>query len=139
MNKKIKPLLLLTLLSTLPIIASAATGDTTFNDIVTQVKGWLGGSLGLVFVLMSFLGAAAAVVGMAPMKVMFPVLGLTLSLHYGPGILENIFGATGDMTFGHSHSFTLYDIVILMASSSLAIIAMSKVNKSKNKSLEGLN
>ncbi len=139
MSKKIKPLLLLALLSGLPLIASASTGDTTFNDIVTQVKGWLGGSLGLVFVLLAFLGAAAAIVGMAPMKVMFPVLGLTLALHYGPGILEKIFGATGDMTFGHSHSFTIYDIAILMASSAISVIAMSKAKKSKNLALEGLN
>lgn len=138
MNKRIKPLLLLILLSALPMIASATTGDTTFNDIVTQVKGWLGGSLGLAFVLVAFLGAAAAVVGMAPMKVMFPVLGLTLTLHYGPGILEKIFGATGDMTFGHSHSFTLYDVAILMLSSALATVAMSSVKKNDNQQLEGL-
>lgn len=139
MNKKLKSLLLLALLSGIPLIASASTGDTTFNDIVTEVKAWLGGSLGLAFVLIAFLGAAAAVVGMAPMKVMFPVFGLTVALHYGPGILEKIFGATGDMVYGHSHSFTLYDIAILMAASSLVIIAMSKSKKSKKQSLEGFN
>ncbi len=138
MNKKIKFLALLTLCA-IPLMASATTGDTTFNDIVTQVKGWLGGSLGLTFVLVAFLGAAAAVVGMAPMKIMFPVLGLTLMLHYGPGILENIFGATGDITFGHSHAFTLFDIAILMLSSAITIIAISTVKEFKNQQLEGLN
>lgn len=136
MNQKIKPLLLLTLLSTLPMIASATSGDTTFMDIVTVVKAYLGGSLGLLFVLLAFLGSAAAVVGMAPMKVMFPVLALTLALHYGPGILEKIFAATGDVMFGHSHSFSIYDIAILMSCSMLAIIAFSK-EKNNNVTLEG--
>lgn len=126
MNKILKTTLLLSMLAGLPLVASATTGDATFTDIVTQVKGWLGGSLGLVFVLLAFLGAAAAVVGMAPMKVMFPVFGLTLALHYGPGILENVFSATGDMPFAHAHTFTVYDLGILLASSAIAVIAISK-------------
>lgn len=139
MNKKIKLLVLLTL-SAIPLMASASTGDNTFMDIVTEVKGYLGGSLGFLFVLLAFLGAAAAMVGMAPMKVMFPVFGLTLALHYGPGILEKIFGATGDAVLGHSHSFTLYDIAILMVASAMAITALNmQKSNGDNKLVKGIN
>ena len=74
MNKK--HILLTALFSVLPVLAFATTGDATFSDITTQLKAYLGGSLGLLFVLLGFLGAAAAVAGYASMKTMFPVFGV---------------------------------------------------------------
>lgn len=127
MNKK--ALLLASLFSLLPVLSFASTGDTTFSDITTQLKAYLGGSLGLVFVFIGFLGAGAAVAGFAPMKVMFPVFGLTLALHYGPKILEDIFGATGDFGISYLHhaaNFTLYDLAIVMASAALLVLGMQK-------------
>jgi hypothetical protein len=130
-----KSLLLISLFSLLPVLTFASTGDATFSDITTQLKAYLGGSLGLVFVFIGFLGAGAAVAGFAPMKVMFPVFGLTLALHYGPKILENIFGATGD--FGpsymhHAANFTPYDLALILASAALLVIGVHK-SRSINK------
>ena len=48
MNKKY---LLIASFSFLPVLAFAATGDTTFGDITTQLTTYLGGSLGMLFVL----------------------------------------------------------------------------------------
>lgn len=108
----------------LPVIAFASTGDTTFNDIYTQISGYLTGSLGLVFVILGFLGAGAAVAGFASMKVMFPVFGLALALHYGPGILVKIFGATGDINDGtiyQTGNFEISSLIVLM----LAIVVFA--------------
>ena len=124
-----KQKLLLTGLLCSPLLCFASTGDTTFSDIVTALEGYLGGSLGLVFVLIGFLGAGAAIAGMAPMKLMFPVFGLTLALHYGPKALETIFGATGDYYPGNLHhtpSFNLADMVMLMLTTGLIAIAYHK-------------
>ncbi len=113
--------LMLVMLS--PALCFAAGGDTTFNDIVQKLKDWLGGSLGFMFVLFGFLGAAAAVAGQASMKIMFPVFGLTLALHYGPAVLEDIFGASGTINSINHPQFTLIDLVILMSASALGVYA----------------
>lgn len=128
MNRK--KFIILTALLALPSLCFASTGDTTFNDIVDQVKAYMGGSLGLLFVLLSFLGAAAAVVGMAPMKVMFPTFGLAIALHYGPDAIEKVFGATGDLVLGHAQTFTSYDLILLLAASALFVIG-AHVNKAQ--------
>lgn len=133
MNKKC---LLLIVFSILPIFAFATTGDTTFGDITTQIKAYLGGSLGLTFVLIGFVGAGAAIAGFAPMKVMFPVFGLTMALHYGPAILEKIFAATGDYasaTIHHTRDFTPVDLIIVLLAAAIFIIGIHKSNQNKIK------
>jgi hypothetical protein len=106
-----------------PAVCFAAGGDTTFGDITQKLKDWLGGSLGFMFVLFGFLGAAAAVAGQASMKLMFPVFGLTIALHYGPAILEDIFGASGATNSINHPLFTLVDLALLMAASALVVYA----------------
>ena len=137
MNKK--HILLASLFSVLPVLAFATTGDATFSDITTQLKAYLGGSLGLLFVLLGFLGAAAAVAGYASMKTMFPVFGLTLALHYGPAVLETIFGATGDYSsiLHHSPDFTPADLAIVMISVVLFVIAKERNTKNKEIAAKG--
>lgn len=125
MNKRILGLLL----TGLPVLSFASTGDTTFTDIVTQLEAYLGGSLGLVFVLIGFLGAGAAIAGFAPMKVMFPVFGLTLALHYGPKILETIFAATGEAPLSHVPNFNLLDLAFMLASGAILAIGIERQRK----------
>lgn len=127
----LKKVILLASILTLPSLCFASTGDSTFTDIVTQVKAYMGGSLGLLFVMLAFLGAAAAVVGMAPMKVMFPVFGLTIALHYGPDALESMFGATGDLMRSYSQSFTPYDLMFMLVASALFVVG-AHVHKGHN-------
>lgn len=127
MNKKILGLLL----TCLPVLSFASTGDQTFSDIVTQLEGYMSGSLGMVFVLIGFLGAGAAMAGFAPMRVMFPVFGLTLALHYGPQVLEKIFvyGATGDLPMTHSSYSPSCDLALMLASSALLVLGIKKQRK----------
>lgn len=132
MNKK--HCILTVIFALLPVLSFATTGDTTFNDITTQIKAYLGGSLGLTFVLIGFLGAGAAIAGFAPMKIMFPVFGLTLALHYGPKILENIFSATGEydgFKMHYGYGFDYSDLAIILAAASLFILGTHKkrINK----------
>lgn len=126
-----KKFIILATLLALPSLCFASTGDDTFMDIVDQVKTYMGGSLGLLFVMFSFLGAAAAVVGMASMKVMFPTFGLAIALHYGPGVIEKIFSATGSLVSGQTQTFTDYDLILLLASSALFVIG-AHVNRAQN-------
>ena len=137
MNKK--HILLASLFSVLPVFAFATTGDTTFADITTQLKAYLGGSLGLLFVLLGFLGAAAAVAGYASMKTMFPVFGLTLALHYGPAILETIFGATGEYSalLHHTPEFTPADLAIVMVSVVVFILGKERNARDKDTAAKG--
>lgn len=116
-------LVFLAILMLSPALCFASTGDSTFMDVVTKVKDWLGGSLGFLFVLIAFLGAAAAVAGAANPRVMFPVFFLTLALHYGPGILEDIFGASGTVNSLNHPQFTVFDLLVLMAASALTVYA----------------
>ncbi len=124
--------IILILLLSLPVLAFATTGDssdTTFNALIDELKKYLGGSLGMVFVLIGFIGAAAAVAGFAPMKVMFPVFGLTLTLKYGPGILEKMFGSTGDApsaSLYNLHSFSPVDLLIVLAAATIFVIGAYK-------------
>lgn len=137
MNQK-KYLLLVSLMC-LPALAFASSGDTTFMDIVTEVKGYLGGSLGFLFVLIGFVGAGAAMAGMGSMKLMFPIFGLTLAMHYGPGILEKIFSATGDYQLAYLHhtmTFSSADLCILMVSAAMFILAFSKEFNATNLQIE---
>lgn len=132
------------LLSLLPLCAFASTGgDATFNDITTKITGYLTGSLGMVFVLIGFLGAGAAIAGFASMKVMFPIFGLCLALKYGPAILTTVFGANGDapsVMYIPSH-LSIFDLVLLLASSALLVIGVyhykrsSKHGKEKKQSI----
>ena len=126
-----KKFIILATLLALPSLCFASTGDTTFNDVVDQIKEYMGGSLGLLFVMLSFLGAAAAVVGMAPMKVMFPTFGLAIALHYGPAAIEKVFGATGNLVPCQTQTFTDYDLILLLAASALFVIG-AHVNRAQN-------
>ncbi len=126
--------ILMLIFTLLPLICFATTGDNTFNDIYKQLSGYLTGSLGLVFVILGFLGAGAAVAGFSSMKVMFPVFGLALLLHYGPGILEKIFGATGNLNndfIHHLDKFSLMDLIILMLASLIFIIGYVKFKNNR--------
>ena len=83
----------------------------------------------MVFVLVGFVGAAAAMAGFAPMKVMFPVFGLTLALKYGPNILDKMFGATGDVpsnSLYNLHSFSPVDLLIVLAAAAIFVIGAYK-------------
>lgn len=122
---------LLILISLLPMLAFASTGDTTFNTIYAQVTAYLTGSLGLLFVALGFVGAAAAVAGFASMKVMFPIFGLTLLLRYGPTILEAIFSAPNDiLEFAtNKNGLNTLDLACLMAA--IVLFAMGYI-KHKN-------
>jgi len=122
-----KATILLALISLLPIVAFATTGDTTFNTIYDQVKKYLTGSMGLLFVVLGFVGAAAAVAGFASMKVMFPIFGLTMLLRYGPTILEAIFSAPNDILVAATSKSSLgaLDLACLMAA--IAIFAMGYI------------
>lgn len=131
--------IILILLFLAPVLAFATTGsDSTFNDLITELKGYLGGSLGMVFVLIGFIGAGAAIAGFAPMKVMFPVFGLTLALKYGPAILEKMFGATGDFTPAYAiHSFSLIDLLVVLVAAAMFVIGahsrqLSDIGKTVN-------
>ena len=129
--RQIKTILITSILLS-PMLAFAATSDNTFIDIFDKIAGYLTGSLGLVFVILSFMGAAAAVAGFASMKVMFPVFGLCLALHYGPSILQTIFGATSDIPtsyYFHPRSFTIYDLALLMLSATVFIFGHYKNKK----------
>lgn len=130
MNKK--NLILASLLITLPVLSFASTGgDTTFDKITAQLTAYLGGSLGMVFVLIGFLGAAAAIAGFASMKVMFPVFGLTLALRYGPEVLSSVFSADGSTYLHHTNDITFVDLAILLASAALLVIAFNKKSGKK--------
>ena len=126
-----KSTILLILISVLPMLAFASTGDTTFNTIYAQVTAYLTGSLGLLFVALGFVGAAAAVAGFASMKVMFPIFGLTLLLRYGPTILEAIFSAPNDiLEFAtNKNGLNTLDLACLMAA--IVLFAMGYI-KHKN-------
>ena len=129
MNKKH---LLLAALMLSPALSFATTGDATFSDVTTQLKTYLGGSLGLVFVFVGFIGAGAAMAGFAPMKVMFPVFGLTLAMHYGPKILEDIFGATGDGYSSAAQVSSAAELVMMLATVTLLAFAVKKHHKTRN-------
>ena len=126
--------IILILLLSLPVLAFAVSGETpdaTFKALIDELKGYLGGSLGMVFVLIGFIGAAAAVAGFAPMKVMFPVFGLTLALKYGPGILDKMFnsGVTGDVPsvrLYNIQSFSPVDLLIVLAAAAIFVIGANK-------------
>lgn len=114
-----------------PALCLAAGGDSTFNDITQKLKEWLGGSLGFMFVLISFVGAAASVVGAGNMRTMFVVFALCVALHYGPGILEDIFGASGAVNSLSHPQFSFFDLLILMSGTGLAVFAKSRHGQSE--------
>lgn len=113
-----------------PFLACASGGDTTFNDVISQVKGLTGGSLGLLFCLLSFVGVCASMVGMGNMKLMFSTFGICLSLRYGPAIIEKLFasGSTGDVnTITNLQSIDM----ALLAITPLLVVAGYKLYKQK--------
>lgn len=114
-----------------PALAFATTGDQSFAPIVTQLTSYLTGSLGSVFIFLGFLGACAAVAGFASMKIMFPVLALSLVLKYGPQIITSVFGATGEVPSSMlQNNIYIIDIFILFAA--VVVFALGYV-KYKNK------
>jgi hypothetical protein len=119
--------ILLIIISLLPILAFATTGDKTFLPVYKQVRTYLTGSLGLLFVVLGFVGAAAAIAGFASMKVMFPVFGLALLLRYGTKILEAVFTAPNDtLTFAtNKNCLDVLDLACLMVA--IAIFAMGYI------------
>ena len=111
------------LLLVLPMLSFATTGgDATFSDISTQLEKYLGGSLGYVFILIGFIGAAAAIAGFAPMKIMFPIFGLALVLRFGPSVLKNVFSSDGTYYLHDISNFTLIDLILVLVASTLFVI-----------------
>jgi hypothetical protein len=119
----------------LPLLSYASNGgDDTFKDVIDFLNKWASGSLGLLFVTIGFLGAAAAIAGFAPMKVMFPVFGLTIALRFGPNVIKTVFSASGSFSTGSMHhlkSFNLVDLAILMLATLVLIIGWIKSKESK--------
>ena len=119
-----RSLLLVLILS--PAIAFAATGgDNTFDDVVAFLKKNMGGSFGLMCVLLSFAGVLVALAGHAPMKMMFSTFGTVVAAHWGPAIAEKIFtdGATGDMSgFYMSNINVSVNFMILLACAALSVL-----------------
>lgn len=73
---------------------TAATPDSTFDEIYDTIVGWSEGSLGKVIAIAAFLvGMAAGIMRQSAMAV---VLGLAFALifAYGPTIINNIFTAS---------------------------------------------
>ena len=128
MNKKN---ITLALIMVAPILAFASSGDATFTPIVTQIKAYLSGSLGSVFVFLVFLGAVAAIAGFAPMKLMFPVFGLSLVVKFGPNIIDNVMGATGEAPKIYNFNNTSLDIILAVVAciSALGIFYLRKKSK----------
>lgn len=118
--------ILLLLLVLCSASAFASSGDATFMTIVTKIKSYLGGSFGLMLVLIAFVGAVFAVVGGVAWKSMLGVFALTVALHYGPDILEDIFSADGGMIVGHMPTTNLFDLCILLAGSALILYGIHK-------------
>lgn len=118
--------ILLMLLVLCSASAFASTGESTFMDIVTEIKSYLGGSFGLMLVLIAFVGAVFAVVGGVAWKSMLGVFALTVALHYGPDILEKIFSADGGLVLGHAPTFNIYDLSIILLGTALALFAFHK-------------
>lgn len=122
-------LILATLLLS-PLLAFADTSENTFMDIFTQLGSYLSGSLGLVLVLVTFIGACVAIAGHAPMKVMFPPFGVCLAARYGVTIIKAVFGANSDVVpvdfYFHPRTFTVYDLGLIMLSAAVVIIGYYK-------------
>ncbi len=75
-------------------IAMATTStDTDFQAIVTLLKNWSTGTLGKTVALGMFVVGLAA--GIMRQSIMAAVAGVggAMAMSYGPGIIENIFGA----------------------------------------------
>lgn len=117
---------LLVLLMLAPAIAFAsAGGDDTFADVVTFLKKNMGGSFGLMCVLISFAGVLVALAGHAPMKMMFSTFGTVVAAHWGPAIAEKMFtdGATGTMSgFYSSNINSSLNFIILLACVALVVV-----------------
>lgn len=76
-----------------PLVSFASTSDTTGADLVSQIKTYLSGNLGLLAVLASF---SYGVIHASRTHSIGPLLagiGLAMGIHFGPGILTSIFGA----------------------------------------------
>jgi len=122
-----KSTILLIVIGLLPMLVFATTGDKTFLPIYRQLSKYLTGSMGLLFVAVGFVGAAAAVAGFASMKVMFPIFGLTLLLRFGPKLLEAIFSAPSDTLIASTNKggLEVLDLACLMLA--IAIFAMGYI------------
>ncbi len=77
----------------MPLMSMAGT-DTTFDNIVTMLTGWLTGSLGKVLALAGLAIALGA--GLVKGSAMGVIFGITVALVavYGPDIMTTMFSAT---------------------------------------------
>ena len=73
--------------------AVAATTGTEFNGLVTMLRGWAEGGLGLALAMAAFLIGLA--VGLMKQTVMPAVVGIGVALFatLGPGIIASMFTA----------------------------------------------
>lgn len=118
-------ILLISAVALLPLTAFATGGDTTFNDITTTIKGWMGGSLGLLFCLLSFMWLMGSLAGGGHFKQAATVFGACIGTRYGPTIIEKIIGtgATGSLSSAVNHIDTTLDLVFIMLVPLLIIVA----------------
>jgi type IV secretory pathway VirB2 component (pilin) len=108
-----------------PVSAFATGGDTTFTDIVTLVKGWLGGSLGLLACMLSGVWFIFSLVGGQGFKGALTTLGACVMGHYGPGIIEKIMGAGATGVMNHMTILSIHDVCFLLTLPAATLIAYS--------------
>lgn len=113
-NRKLQ-LLIAGVLVLSPLSAFATGGDTTFNDVIKQIKDLTGGSLGLLFCLLSFLWLLGSLAGGGGFKAAGTVFGVCIAGRYGPAIIEKIFGAGATGSLSTHTILTAIDIVFLIA------------------------
>lgn len=77
----------------IPMRTMAGT-DTTFDNIVTMVSGWLEGSLGKVLALVGLAIALGAGLVKGSITGVIVGLGIALAAVYGPGVITSMFSAT---------------------------------------------
>lgn len=113
-----------------PVSAFATSGDTTFNDIVTLLKSWMGGSLGLLACMISGIWFIFSLVGGQGFKGALTTLAACIAGHYGPAIIEKIFGSGATGAINQISMLSIHDACFLIALPAVTAIAYS-IRKSK--------
>jgi len=73
---------------------AASSTDTTFQAFYQTIQGWLGGSLGKTFAVITLgVGLEIGVTKQSPAAVLI-ALSMAVALVFGPGVFEGVFNAT---------------------------------------------
>jgi hypothetical protein len=93
--KKMTQFVALLLIFVIPIFSYAATtGDQdTGKTLVDKINDLLGGEYGLLLVVGSFFYGAVKAAMSHSFTPLLIGIGLALGIHYGPGLLTQMFGA----------------------------------------------